>query len=228
MEEEKEKLCAENSREGSCSSEYHHHHLCWNQHHRKIIYCALFPCRHCDSIHTHTLTFLHATTTATAYDLNFISLFPYIYFFPSTFMAFHVKCLRIKNEFKASYCAWKIMTIGYIVITRARTNAWILVAMVDASVAILAGIICAKIILLEIEFERIKKNASQLIDDVPLCDNACLGILLCIGMRSLRCDQYIVHHLDMDSSHTRCIQSYINHRKILFNSERKKQENKSP
>lgn len=73
---------------------------------------------------------------------------------------------------------------------------------------------------------EIKKNASQLIDDIlsmyiPLCDNVCLDILSYIGMRSLQCDQYIVLHLDMDSNRTRWIQSYINHQQILLNSRRK-------
>lgn len=74
--------------------------------------------------------------------------------------------------------------------------------------------------------EKIDKNwiALSLIDVILLYGIAFLDSPSYTDMKSLRCDQYTGRHLNMDSSRIRCIQSYINHRKILHTDETEREK----
>lgn len=127
--------------------------------------------------------------------------------------------------------AWNVMTIGHIVIAGTGTNTGVFVAMVNASVAVLAWIIRTKINLCEYTNEQTNnKNLTyfnwnlllplwhvkrHMTDILPLCDTVFLDNPSCTGMKIHQCDQYIGHHLRMDWSHIRCTRNCINHRKNL-------------
>lgn len=56
-----------------------------------------------------------------------------------------IVCIVNNKKKSISYRTWDIMAVWDVVIIWTRANAWILVSMIDASISILAWIVCTKI-----------------------------------------------------------------------------------
>lgn len=128
--------------------EHHHHHP--NQHPRHNLLRSISlldmpltsPCQHC-------LIWIFISMHMRAKIL---------------FYGTHSEIVCVVN-IKSSYRARNIMAVGNIMIVGTGTNARVLVSMIDASVAVLARVICAEINLLG----EIEKN----IEELKLIDVAC-------------------------------------------------------